>query len=149
MNTKQHSVSVIIREKSKIRKVANISKFLNIIVLSTLLGACSMMSQNTTSSVENVPKPPQNLNPNNVAAPVVVPPGNNNGKPNASAAKSSKLGPTQRIQEQKSYGGEVEEVKVNNINKVPPYYIYPKQSGVDANAPSSDTVSTPNWKVSW
>lgn len=147
MKLKQHTVSAVIRGNFKVRKVSNPLKSLNIFILSILLGACSMMGN--TNSVENVPTPPQNLNPNNVANPVIAPPGNSNGKPTASVTKSSKIGPTQRIQEQKSYGGEVEEVKVNNINKVPPYYIYPKQSGVDANAPSSDTVSTPNWKVSW
>lgn len=121
---------------------------IGIVLMLALVSACSMMGNKNTNEVENVPSPPKNLNPSNSTAAVVAPPGNITVKSTASAT-SSRLGPSQRIQEQKAYGGEVEEVKVNNINKVPPYYIYPKQSGVDANAPSSDNVATPNWKVSW
>lgn len=88
--------------------------------------------------------PPQKINSSSGAIPIIQP------KNNSSApSKSAKLLPQNRIQEKRGSGGEVEEVKVNNINNVPPYYVYPNKSGVDANAPSSDNVATPSWKISW
>lgn len=118
------------------------TQILYFIGLALVISSCSSMDGQKNN--DNIERPPQKIN-NSTAAPAVV-----TNKTNASSAKSAKLLPQDRIQEKKGAGGEVEEVKVNNINNVPPYYIYPnKNGGVDANAPSSDTVSTPSWKISW
>lgn len=118
---------------------------LSLPLLTSLIYSCSTFSNKNKQGSENtIQRPPQKINPSNQAMPVVL------AKTNSSApSKSAKLLPQDRIQEKRGNGGEVEEVKVNNINNVPPYYIYPNKSGVDSNAPSSDTVSTPNWKISW
>ena len=113
---------------------------LPILVLS--ISSCSTFTNKNNRDSPQMP--PQKINASSGAMPIVQP------KNNSSAtSKSAKLLPHDRIQEKKGDGGEVEEVKVNNINNIPPYYIYPNRSGVDSNAPSSDTVSTPSWKISW
>jgi hypothetical protein len=119
--------------------------FITLSVLTILIASCSTFgAKSNQDNATNILMPPQKTAATNEAMPIIQP------KNDASAvAKSAKLSPQDRIQEKKGDGGEVEEVKVNNINNVPAYYIYPNRSGVDTNAPSSDTVSTPNWKISW
>lgn len=113
-----------------------------------LLYSCSIMSHNT----ESVTPPPKTLSqstPANLSTDTTTKFTPVNANTGANSSKSTKSAAAKRIQEQKDYGGEVKEVKVNNINNVPSYYIYPQGHGVDTNAPSSDSVSTPSWKLSW
>ena len=123
----------------------NLKIFFNTLILMLSISACSTF-KNSNNNTDNIPTPPQKINATSAAMPVV----NANNKNNSSGtAKSGISTPKDRIQEIKGPGGQVDEVKVNNINNVPAYYIYPNKSGVDANAPSSDMVSTPSWKISW
>lgn len=130
--------------KTKINKTISYCAYcFSVTALTLLASSCSSF---TNKNNENLARPPQKISTSTAAAAAAAAP----AKANSSAAsKSAKVSPQARIQEKKGDGGEVEEVKVNNRNNVPPYYIYPNRGGVDANAPSSDTVSTPNWKISW
>lgn len=71
---------------------------------------------------------------------------NKSQQPNQSTTR--KVG---RIQEKRSYGGEVQEIKVDNSShKLPSYYVTPP-ANVDF-TPDNQTgqnVATPTWQLKW
>lgn len=77
---------------------------------------------------------------------------NYNATGNKSASSASAVTRNQpRIQEGRSAGGTVSEIKVNNKGDIPDYYIYPSQQEQNSvvNTRPDMNVSTPNWQINW
>lgn len=118
--------------------------------ISTMLLACgTAQHSNNDMNSSQLQRPPQKTTAGDAAMPI-----NTNPTPSATSQAVSQLkssknntsGP--RIQETRSAGGNIDQIKVNNINNVPPYYINAKPP-VDSNAPSSDGVTAPSWQIKW
>lgn len=122
----------------------------------TIISGCSLFGSNNNYPTTNddytttIPLPPQKLNASNAAAPVN--PGHIKTTP-ASAPKSNTQAHhtnsyPQQIQEERS-NGTVTEIKVNNGNDLPNYYMYPSQQNTSSKNNSDSNITTPTWQISW
>ena len=116
----------------------------------TLVG-CSIFSGN--NNYPTIPLPPQKTNASDAATPVIPNPAqtkNNASKPQASAIGSNvPTSHTKVIKEERS-NGQVTQIKVENGNALPDYYMYPsQQQNLNTNSTPDKNLSTPSWQISW
>ena len=113
-----------------------------------LITACSVFSNNNHSTTASVQAPPQKISATDAAVPEIAPAASTS-QPKTAKMQASAGTKSSRIQETRAPGGSVNQIKVTNSHNIPDYYITPPQQPVDSNAPSSDTVTTPSWKIGW
>lgn len=117
-------------------------------------GLSSIIGCTTANHRQNdIPKPPQNLNAStNDTQTTHLSPAPNKRSPSgsiSSAESTNSYVPFTRVEEQKSSGGVVTEIKVNNRGDVPDYYLYPNQrQDLNINNPQKG-ISTPTWQFNW
>jgi hypothetical protein len=134
--------------------MSNLAKLMNLCLASLALTGCSLFGYNESPTIPTIPLPPQRLNASDVGA---IP----NTKVNASAPGKGVMpasggqqpsdGNEPRIQEQRSSGGTVSEIKVNNRGNIPDYYIYPGSPNPTSPNPgnSNQNIATPTWQINW
>lgn len=111
-----------------------------------IIVGCSMFTGN--NSYPTIPLPPQKINASDA-----VMPANQGKKITASHPLSSEpLGGNtnhRTIQEERS-NGQVTQIKVDNGNDIPDYYMYPsQQQNLNTNSTPDKNLSTPSWQISW
>ncbi|MEN9947157.1 MAG: hypothetical protein RLZZ293_1543 [Pseudomonadota bacterium] len=127
-----------------------------LIINSTLLVSCASWWGSGRQADENIPLPPKNLtnNANNSPAIILPQPSNmkqpNISESNANLANESQITRNKRFTEQRSNGGVVNKVIVNNPQHgLPDYYLAPNlQQQTDTNN-NPDKLSPATWQWSW
>lgn len=110
-----------------------------------LIASCGVFGNN---NIPTIPLPPQKTNASDAAKV-------NNAKPKTNASQTvQQMGgsttPPPRIQEDRSTGGTVDQIKVNNPGDIPDYYIYPSQGqNLNINNQPDKNLATPSWQISW
>ena len=123
-------------------------KILYLLIANTALYGCNVFgpSKGSNDTAKPVPLPPNQItketeNLKTSSHPIVIE--KNNYPENPPSEKKP------RIQEERSIGGTVKQIKVNNKN-LPDYYIYPSpQQNFDNNTPPNKNITTPSWQINW
>ncbi len=123
------------------------NKYLLLIATSIIFTSCSLFG-NTSNSYPTIPLPPQKISESDTAIAVKE----SALKHNSSAPQGSNpvTYPNQRtIQEYRS-NGTVTQIKVDNGNDIPDYYMYPsQQQDLNTNSTPGKDLSIPSWQISW
>ncbi|HMT03038.1 MAG TPA: hypothetical protein PKD00_06985 [Burkholderiales bacterium] len=124
-------------------------KILCLLIANTTLCGCNILgpSKGSNDTAKPAPLPPNQITKETVnlktssSQPIVIE--KNNYQENNSVERKP------RIQEERSIGGTVKQIKVNNKN-LPDYYIYPSpQQNFDNNTPPNKNITTPSWQINW
>jgi hypothetical protein len=124
-------------------------KYLLLPICGCILTGCSLFGSNN-NNYPTIPLPPQKISESDTAI-AVNPVGN---KSSASHPLASSPMPEARtnqrtIQEERSNGA-VTQIKVDNGNDIPDYYMYPsQQQNLNTNSTPDKNLSTPSWQISW
>lgn len=122
-------------------------KFILFPISGIFIAGCSLF--NGSNSYPTIPLPPQKTN----ASDAVMPANPGRIKGNASNAIASAPQAdtnTHRIIQEDRSNGQVTQIKVDNGNDVPDYYIYPsQQQNLNTNSTPDKNLATPSWQISW
>ncbi len=120
---------------------------LYLLIITSSLYGCGIFgpSKGSNDTTKPIPLPPIKINNDNMATRV-----NESQLDIEKPAKSENTVKAKpRIQEERSLGGTVEQIKVNNKH-LPDYYVYPstEQNLNNNNQPNKD-ITTPSWQINW
>ncbi|MFN7095186.1 MAG: hypothetical protein ACK4M7_07460 [Burkholderiales bacterium] len=119
-----------------------------LILVSTcvILIGCSLFTD-PEQDIPTISTPPHKPNASNVG--LSYPP----AKLNTSQARISTTAKGTRIQrivENRSSGGTIDQIKIDNPGDIPDYYIYPsQQQNLNIINQQDNDIATPNWQISW
>ena len=109
-----------------------------------ILVGCSNASKKTPA---DIPPPPQNLSKVESATPQI-----NKNYPRSLQhfeSQGSDYQPFSKVNEIRSNGGGVSEIKINNRGDLPSYYLYPNQQPEQNINNQQRNISTPTWQLNW
>lgn len=123
------------------------NKYICILTSSFILTSCSLFGNTPSNNYPTIPLPPPKKTAASDTAASVI-----DTKKNASTPQAT-ITPTyvnqRTIQEDRS-NGTVTQIKVNNGNDIPDYYMYPsQQQNLNTNSTPDKNLSTPSWQISW
>ncbi len=123
------------------------NKYLLLIATSIIFTSCSLFGNNS-NNYPTIPLPPQKVDESNTAVAVKE----STSKASSSTAQGSPPVTYQNkrtVQEDRA-NGTVTQIKVDNGNNLPDYYMYPsQQQDLNTNSTPGKDLSTPSWQISW
>ncbi len=124
------------------------NKYLLLVATAGIIFTSCSLFGNTSNSYPTIPLPPQKIDESNTVVAVKE----SSPKSGSSTPKSSPAIIYQgkrTIQEDRS-NGTVTQIKVDNGNNLPDYYMYPsQQQDLNTNSTPGKDLSTPSWQISW
>ena len=123
------------------------NKYLLFIAIGIIFTSCSLFG-NTNNNYPTIPLPPQKVNESDTAVAVKESATKTNSNTLQSSSPVTYQG-KRTIQEDRS-NGTVTQIKVDNGNDIPDYYMYPsQQQDLNTNSTPGKDLSTPSWQISW
>ena len=126
-----------------------ILNFFGIILLTV---SCSTTNNNEMAVA--IPAPPQSLNAPlgkiNIVDDDASPASSSNTSNVESATRPESESSQRHIEEDRSIGGTITQIKVENKGNLPNYYINPSlQQDLNLNSAPNKSVATPSWQINW
>ena len=115
-----------------------------LVILTLIIIGCSVFD-NTPINYPTIPLPPQKTNASDAIMPV------NLGKvKDITTSKTVRANKDKRTIEEDRSNGQVTQIKVDNGNSMPDYYMYPsQQQNLNINSTPDKDLSTPSWQINW
>ena len=124
------------------------NKYLLLLATTSIIFTSCSLFGNTSNRYPTIPLPSQKINESDTVATVKE----NATKTNSNTSQSSSTvtyKSKRTIQEDRS-NGTVTQIKVDNGNILPDYYMYPsQQQDLNTNSTPGKDLSTPSWQISW
>ena len=122
------------------------AKYTFLLTTGFILTSCSLFGSTPNNNYPTIPLPPQKIAASDAVAAVI----DTKKKESATQAVPAPVYDNQRtIQEDRS-NGTVTQIKVDNGDDIPDYYMYPsQQQNLNTNSTPDKNLSTPSWQISW
>lgn len=119
------------------------------IVVTLVTTGCTLI--NSSKPQRRLPSPPIELNPrtNESTNAIKTNVHARNSTNKIESKPANNYVPFSKIEETRTNGGSITEIKVNNKDALPSYYIYPRQQPELYINNQQRNISTPTWQLSW